>query len=220
VIIHHWSTLKSVTIITNVTSKEPAMVVHQQTNNSRRVLSSGEVARFCGVHFRTVIRWIEKGSLKAHKLPGRGNNRIEEQDFIDFLKNNDLPIPREFQSNNSRILICDDDDAMAMAIQRVLKRAGFETLIAHDGFSAGSSLANFKPALMTLDLSMPNMNGFEVLAFLAKEKMYQDVKVLVVSAMEDEKLAQAKAIGAHECLSKPFENKVLVSTVHELLAQH
>ncbi len=194
------------------------MVVRDQITNSPRVLSSGEVARFCGVHFRTVIRWIEKGNLKAYKLPGRGNNRIEEQDFIDFLKRNDLPIPQEFQGNNNRILICDDDQAMAMAIQRVLKRAGFETLIAHDGFSAGSRLANFKPALMTLDLSMPNVNGFEVLSFMKKEKMYESVKVLVVSALGDEKLAQAKGLGAHECLSKPFENKTLVATIQALLA--
>ncbi len=184
----------------------------------KKVLSSGDVARYCGVHFRTVIRWIDKGSLKAYKLPGRGNNRIEEQDFIDFLKNNDLPIPEELQNNNKRILIVDDDHAMAAAIQRVLKRAGFETMVAHDGFSAGSSLANFKPTLMTLDLSMPNMNGFEVLGFISKDKMYQNLKVLVVSALGDEKLAQAKNYGAHECLSKPFENKVLVAMVNRMLA--
>ncbi len=80
----------------------------------------------------------------------------------------------------------DDDHAMAAAMQRVLKRAGFETRVAHDGFSAGSMLASFKPALMTLDLSMPNMNGFEVLDFISKEKMYQNLKILVVSALGEE----------------------------------
>lgn len=184
----------------------------------KRVLTSGEVARFCGVHFRTVIRWIDKGSLKAYKLPGGGNNRIEEQDFIAFLKSNDLPIPEEFQYSNNRILIVDDVHAMAAAIQRVLRRAGFETMVAHDGFSAGHLLASFKPTLMTLDLSMPGMNGFEVLAFMAKEGTYKDVKVLVVSALEDETLALAQAAGAHECLRKPFENKTLVAAVNRILA--
>ena len=86
----------------------------------KKVLTSGDVARYCGVHFRTVIRWIDKGSLKAYKLPGRGNNRIEEQDFVDFLKTHGLPIPEEFQYGADRVLIVDDDHAMAAAIQRVL----------------------------------------------------------------------------------------------------
>ena len=184
----------------------------------KKVLTSGDVARYCGVHFRTVIRWIDKGSLKAYKLPGRGNNRIEEQDFVDFLKTHGLPIPEEFQNGADRVLIVVDEHAMAAAIQRVLKRAGFETRVAHDGFSAGSMLASFKPALMTLDLSMPHMNGFEVLDFIAKEKMYQNLKVLVVSALGEEKLSLAKTAGAQECLSKTFENKMLLAVVNEILA--
>ncbi len=186
----------------------------------KRILSSGEVAKFCGVHFRTVIRWIEKGSLKAYKLPGRGNNRINEADFIQFLQDNHMPIPQEFQSTNNRILIVDDEVPMAASIQRVLNRAGFETDIAHDGFSAGTKLASFKPALITLDLSMPNMNGFEVINFLKNKEGYKNVKVLVVSALADDQLALAKKSGAHECLSKPFENKMLLQCITQLLSAH
>ena len=39
--------------------------------NKQNVLTTGEAARYCDVNFRTVIRWIEKGYLKAYKLPGR-----------------------------------------------------------------------------------------------------------------------------------------------------
>ncbi len=184
-----------------------------------RMFSSGEVAQFCGVHFRTVIRWIEKGSLKAHKLPGRGNNRISEKDFLEFLKDNDLPIPTEFKKNKDRVLIVDDDHAMGAAIERVLKRGGFDTKVVNDGFSAGNMLATFEPAVMTLDLHMPHMNGFDVLDFIASQSCYDDLKILVVSALADERLAQAKEHGAHDVLSKPFENKKLLAKVTDLLKE-
>ena len=40
-----------------------------------KTLTSGEIATYCDVNLRTVIRWIESGKLKGFKLPGRGNNR-------------------------------------------------------------------------------------------------------------------------------------------------
>ncbi len=40
------------------------------------VLTTGEAARICGVNFRTVLRWIDRGLLPAYKLPGRGDRRV------------------------------------------------------------------------------------------------------------------------------------------------
>jgi len=63
----------------------------------KRTLTTGEIARYCGVNFRTVIRWIKRGYLNAFQLPGRGDNRVEVEDFLIFLKKNNIPIPEEFQ---------------------------------------------------------------------------------------------------------------------------
>ena len=193
------------------------MSSHGLASDNKKVLSSGDVARYCGVHFRTVIRWIEKGRLKGYKLPGRGNNRIDEEDFLAFLKSNDMPIPGDLIRENNRILIVDDELPMAAAIQRILKNAGFETQVAHDGFQAGSLLASFKPMLMTLDLSMPNMNGFEVLEYMKYKEEFENVKVLVISALNDEQLEKAKQAGACGCVSKPFQKKQLLAEVEGLL---
>lgn len=66
--------------------------------NARSALTSGEVAKYCGVNIRTVLRWIERGELQAFKLPGkRGDNRIEIDAFVSFLKINNLPIPSSLQ---------------------------------------------------------------------------------------------------------------------------
>lgn len=183
--------------------------------NRQKTLTSGEVAQFCDVNLRTVIRWIEKGHLKGFKLPGRGNNRILVTDFIEFLNSHQMPIPRELQHNSSRALVIDDDQSMAAAIKRVLKRAEFEVDVAHDGLQAGVKLAEFHPNLLILDLKMPNMNGFEVLKFL-KEGAYKQTKVLVLSGAGDAALAKAKSLGADAVMEKPFDNTQLLEQIKSL----
>lgn len=187
-------------------------------DDGKRVLTSGEVAAYCNVHFRTVIRWIEKGRLKAYKLPGRGNNRIELQDFLNFLDENQMPVPYALKvSDSKKVLIVDDDVNMAKAIQRVLKVEGYETYLAHDGFQAGVLLTQVQPKLMTLDLNMPGMNGFSVLEFIKDANTFPQLKIVVISAQGQHELDKARENGAHRCLSKPFSNEELLSVVEDVL---
>lgn len=62
-----------------------------------RMLTTGEIAQHCGVNARTVIRWIKRGYLNAYQLPGRGDNRVAVEDFVNFLKAHDMPIPEGLQ---------------------------------------------------------------------------------------------------------------------------
>jgi excisionase family DNA binding protein len=54
-------------------------------------LTTGRVARHCGVSKVTVLRWIEKGNLEAFKLPG-GQNRIRRDDFYAFARRHAIPL--------------------------------------------------------------------------------------------------------------------------------
>ena len=75
-----------------------------------KTYTTGEIAALCDVNLRTVIRWIDRGALKGFKLPGRGNNRVREEDFIAFLHEHEMPVPPELQKKISRhILIVDDE---------------------------------------------------------------------------------------------------------------
>ncbi|MEP0355804.1 MAG: response regulator [Paraglaciecola sp.] len=181
-----------------------------------RSLTTGDIAQYCDVNLRTVIRWIDKGSLKGYKLPGRGNNRVTNEDFLAFLKENNMPIPEEFLPDNKTILIVDDDENMASAIKRVLKKAGFECDTAVNGFLAGSKLMQRQPALMTLDLSMPGLNGFELLKHLKSQDEFNHLKILVISALNQDSLDKAITLGANAAISKPFEKEHLLSIVNQL----
>ena len=180
-------------------------------------LTSGEIAGYCGVNFRTVIRWIKRGHLKAYQLPGRGDNRVDVHDFLDFLRDHEMPIPEEFREYSRRILIVDDDEPTAKNIQRTLRRAGFETDIANDGFQAGTLAKSFSPAMMTLDLDMPGLSGLDVIKFVRSSDELRHIKVLTVSAMPRDELEKALTVGADDVLEKPFANADLVGKVKELL---
>ncbi len=183
----------------------------------KEALTTGEVAGYCGVNFRTVIRWIERGLLEAYKLPGRGDNRIRVEDFLTFLRENEMPIPDDFRGTSNRVLIVEDEPAMASAIQRVLRRRGFDTTIASDGFSAGALVAMVDPVLVTLDLMIPGIKGVEVLRFIRSTPRLAHVKILVVSGMPRKELDEALAAGADDALAKPFDNRTLLAKIDALL---
>lgn len=183
-------------------------------------LTTGEIAKYCGVHLRTVIRWIERGELKAYKLPGRGDHRVVAPDFLRFLQAHHMPIPPQFHHHDEKkVLIVDDDKNMALSIERIFKRLRFKTCLAGDGFQAGALLSSYAPHLVTLDLKMPGIDGYEVLNFIRKNADFCRVKILVVSALSEAQMDLALTLGADAALQKPFEQEVFVAKVNHLLGE-
>jgi excisionase family DNA binding protein len=177
------------------------------------VYTTGEVAKFTGVNFRTVIRWIERGELEGYKLPGRGDHRVTKSSILAFMQQHHIPLPSELSGLGRKALVVDDDLPMANAIARVLKRDGWEVKIANDGFEAGMELAGFKPSLLILDLKMPSMDGYTVLALTRSTPGFEKLKILVISALSKLDLDKAIKKGADEVLEKPFENERLLAIV-------
>lgn len=182
----------------------------------RQTLTTGDVAKYCGVNFRTVIRWIKNGHLKAYQLPGRGDNRVEYDDFLEFLKRHHMTIPQEFKGGRPKALIVDDDERMVNSIRRALEAGGFETATAYDGFRAGVLIGTFLPDVMTLDMQMPHLSGLDVVRFVRGNDSLKDVKILVVSALSRDKLEEAIRAGADDVLEKPFSNEILLQKIRKL----
>lgn len=183
-----------------------------------KTLTTGDIAKMCDVNLRTVIRWIDRGDLKGFKLPGRGNNRVQVEDFVHFLNEHGMPIPSELAADdNNRVLIIDDEPAVARSIARVLRSAGYETTIASDGFQGGSQLMKQQPALVTLDLRMPGISGYDVLKFIRTTPETAATKVIVISALDQPSLQRARDEGANAVLAKPFDNQQLTDLVRALV---
>ena len=116
----------------------------------KQALTTGEAAKYCGVNFRTVIRWIERGHLDAYKLPGRGDNRIPVDTFVDFLRQNDMPVPDELIADDRRLLLFSLQDARARDLAADLRRNEWDVILANDPVQLGYMIAKEKPSALLL----------------------------------------------------------------------
>lgn len=83
------------------------------------------------------------------------------------------------------ILIVDDDDDFRLVLRKQLERAGFVVVEARDGVAGLQAARANPPALITVDLMMPGMNGWELLRTLAADPALRSIPVIVVSAVAD-----------------------------------
>lgn len=144
----------------------------------KQALTTGEVAKYCGVNFRTVIRWIERGHLEAYKLPGRGDNRIPVESFIAFLHSNQMPVPEDLtQKTQSLLLLCEKDASIA-ELATLIRRADWEPLLTHNPVALGYQLALQQPQAILLF----NTNAVEPVNRLLQDLNKTDCLLLLLNA--------------------------------------
>jgi DNA-binding NtrC family response regulator len=112
------------------------------------------------------------------------------------------------------VLVVDDDAASLSALFECLRRAGYRVLVAQDGHSALERAASGKPALILLDVMMPDLDGFETCRRLKADAATADIPVLFLTALADtaEKLKGFDA-GAVDYLTKPFQWEEVLARV-------
>jgi formate hydrogenlyase transcriptional activator len=112
------------------------------------------------------------------------------------------------------VLVVDDDAASLSALFECLRRAGYRVLVAQDGASAIERAENGRPALILLDVMMPDMDGFTTCRHLKRNAATADIPVLFLTALTDtaEKL-NGFAAGAVDYLTKPFQWEEVLARV-------
>ncbi|HXS97576.1 MAG TPA: response regulator [Candidatus Limnocylindrales bacterium] len=110
----------------------------------------------------------------------------------------------------ARILVVDDDQSNREILCRRLAREGFATASETGGEAALARLKQEKFDLVLLDLVMPEMDGFEVLARLRSDPAFRDLPVVVLSAMDDlQNAVRSIEMGAEDFLAKPVDPVLL-----------
>lgn len=116
-----------------------------------------------------------------------------------------------------RALIVDDSEVLRRLIEMCLRPAGFEIATASCGAEAIDVAASFDPDLVLLDIGLPDMTGWDVLATLRESPINADAQVLILSGYEDVHV-EAKRLGADGALVKPFRNDELRQVAMEMMA--
>src|SRR6202047_1934542 len=114
-----------------------------------------------------------------------------------------------------RVLVVEDDDAIAQVLQRSLRMEGYEVKLAGDGVSALDLAHGFLPDLVILDLGLPRMDGIEVAKTLRES---DDVPILVLTARDAvEARVEGLDAGPDDYRVKPFERQELLARLRALL---
>jgi two-component system response regulator MprA len=114
-----------------------------------------------------------------------------------------------------RVLVVEDDEEIALVLQRSLRLEGYEVRIAGDGETALDQSAAFNPDLVILDLGLPKLDGIEVARRL---RSADDVPILMLTARDAlESRVEGLDSGADDYLVKPFERQELLARLRALL---
>ena len=178
----------------------------------RKTLSTLHAARLLGVAAASVSKWIDKGHLVAGRTPG-GHRRIEVDDLVEFIRRQKLRVPPELLASHRKILVVDDEEAVAKWLAEEIKAAypDVEVLEAHDGFSAGELVWTEKPDAVVLDLRMLGMDGFEVCRRIKTRKETKGALVIAITASPSPEVERRiLGCGAEACLAKPIDLDTLL----------
>ncbi|MBI2297787.1 MAG: response regulator [Armatimonadetes bacterium] len=118
-----------------------------------------------------------------------------------------------------RVLVVEDDHAMAHLVMRAMEREGHTVTTVHCAIDAGNALAAGEFELVVLDLFLPDGDG---LAVCNQLREVHDVPVLMISSLDAElgESVVGTAYGPNAFLAKPFKFEELVTHARELLASH
>ena len=187
-------------------------------HGSKKVFTSGEAARVCGVSADTVSRWFDVGQLEGYRLGPGGDRRIPSENLRKFMISHGIPLDR-LEADELRILVVDDDPYYLDILPVALARDGrYAVASASTGFDAGAQVVAFEPHLIILDIHLSDADGRMVCQRVKSRPETRGTRVLAISGfLEDADARNLRSYGFDAYLKKPFSIDDLLARVGELL---
>ncbi len=117
-----------------------------------------------------------------------------------------------------KVLICDDEPSVQESLSYIVKKEGFDLIIAMDGQTGVETARHEIPDLMFLDVRMPKLSGYEVCGILKDNPDTRNIYIIILTAysqVDDEELA--RKVRADEFMVKPFSPRAIMRKLHEIL---
>ena len=187
----------------------------------KTVYTTHEAATLFSVSLPTVVNWIEAGRIRCHKTPG-GHRRIRAADLAAFARENNIPLPESVLNHDGsvrRVLIVDDQVDFAEGVAAYLRyRGGLQVELAESGFEAGLMVQRFRPGVVLMDVTMPDLDGFDALNALRANEETRHIPVVATAAFRDPGLdARVREHDFHAFLEKPMDLELLLDTLGRCL---
>ncbi len=116
------------------------------------------------------------------------------------------------------ILLIDDEPNILMTLEYALKKDNYQVHIARDGLEAQSIMQEITPDVVVLDIMMPEVDGYQTLAWIQQQDQLKDTQVIFLSAKtKAEDIEKGLSLGAKKYITKPFTIKNILHEINEII---
>jgi PAS domain S-box-containing protein len=171
--------------------------------------------RFCRMMGGDIIvhSTLGRGSTFTIQLPGAGDAQAAREPASE-----PRPAPataqRSTDDRSATVLVVDDDEAVREFMQRFLERQGYAVITAANGIDALALARDNHPAAITLDVMMPDIDGWTVLAAIKGDPALADIPVILVTIVDEKQ--RGYTLGATDYLVKPIDRARLAAILRSL----
>jgi twitching motility two-component system response regulator PilG len=124
------------------------------------------------------------------------------------------------QSTVLKIMVIDDSSTIRRSAEIFLTQAGYQVVLAEDGFDALAKINDHHPSLVFCDILMPRLDGYQTCALIKKSAKFHGTPVVMLSSKDGLfDRARGAMVGSSAYLTKPFSKDSLLSAVREHTAE-
>ena len=129
-----------------------------------------------------------------------------------------VPAPVARVERGRHVLVVDDSPSVRRVVSNMLKQHGWEVQMARDGVEALEMIGYETPAAVLLDIEMPRMDGYELIATVRAQEQYSTLPLVVLTSRAAAKHQQnAMKLGASAYVVKPYQDEELLNTLNALV---
>ncbi len=115
-----------------------------------------------------------------------------------------------------RVLVIDDSNTIRRSAEMFLRQAGYEVILAEDGFDALAKISDYAPQVIFVDIMMPRLDGYQTCALIKQNPMLKSTPVIMLSSKDGVfDRARGRLAGSDRYLTKPFTKEALLEAVKQ-----
>ena len=129
-----------------------------------------------------------------------------------------VPIPDTTAQPRRKVLVIDDSSTIRRTAEIFLSQAGYQVMLAEDGFEALAKVGELHPDLIFCDILMPRLDGYQTCSLIKKSPRFHAIPVIMLSSRDGVfDRSRGRLVGAHDHLAKPFTRDALLQAVQACL---
>jgi len=115
-----------------------------------------------------------------------------------------------------KVLVIDDSNTIRRSAEIFLRQAGYDVILAEDGFDALAKISDHHPRVIFVDIMMPRLDGYQTCALIKQHPQLKSTPVIMLSSKDGVfDRARGRLAGSDRYLTKPFTKEALIDAVNE-----